>query len=168
MEKTEEPGQKRPPIMVKTPKAVIQARVGMIAEMIIKGLSQREIWTYVSEKESWGVTQRTIRRYRIKAIAEIKIHTQRTIAEKAAIAEQRLEYLFARTVAIQDYKGALAVQREINELHGFKTHKIEIIPPDARLTKEELAERIREMEEEFKKRGIIITAPGTLLDTNTE
>lgn len=168
MGETEESGQQIRPITERTPKAVIQARVGIIAEMIIKGLSAREIWTYVSEKESWGVTERTIRRYKLKAVKEIQQHTQRAIAEKAAIAEARLEYLFARTVAIQDYKGALAVQKEINELHGFKTHKIEIIPPGARLTKEELAERIQEMEDEFKKRGIIITAPGTILDTNTE
>jgi len=74
----------------------------------------------------------------------------------------RLNYLFARTVHLQDYKGALSVQKEINELLGLKTLKIQITTPDEEMTIEEIEAKIEELE----RKGIKRIEPGTYLNTN--
>lgn len=147
----------------KTPKIVIEKRKAEIMQMLIQGASLREIWTYVDTKTDWGVSERTVRRYYKAAENDFVKSANIQVEKELGKAMERLNYLFARTVHLQDYKGALSVQKEINELLGLKTLKIQITAPEQEMTMEEIEERIREIEQN----GIKQLGPGTYLNTNT-
>jgi hypothetical protein len=148
----------------KTPKHLVERRKAEIMQMIIQGASLREVWKYVDEKTDWGVSERTVRRYYKAAEKDFIKSANIDVEKELGKALERLNYLFARTVHLQDYKGALAVQREINELLGLKTLKIQLIAPEHEMSIEEIEARI----EEIERSGIRKLGPGTYLNTNTE
>jgi len=146
----------------KTPKHVIETRKAMIQQMLVQGANLREVWQYVDEKTEWGVSERTVRRYYKAAEKDFIRSANIDVEKEMGKAIDRLNYLFARTVHLQDYKGALSVQKEINELLGLKTLKIQITTPDEEMTIEEIEARIEELE----RKGIKRIEPGTYLNTN--
>lgn len=149
---------------VRTEKNVLTKRRAEIMQMIIQGATLREVWKYVDEKTNWGVSERTVRRYYKAAEKEFVKSANVDVEKEMGKSLERLNYLFARTVHLQDYKGALQVQREINELLGLKTLKIQISAPDQEMTMEEIEARI----EEIEKLGIKKLGPGTYLNTKAD
>jgi len=109
----------------KESKEEIQARVDRIYHLLLLGMRPREIWRSLSENTKNPYTQpfRVFERDLLKARALLEKDAAPQRKEALSRNKARLEWLFMKSASIQDYKGALAAVREMNELLGL--HKPE-------------------------------------------
>ena len=118
-------------------------RIVKVTELLMQGLTVPQIFQYASDKLKWKVTERTIYTYVKFSNAEFTKEAQTKHAEEFGKALRRLNFLFANCLKIQDYKGALAMQREINEMMGFRNkYEVKAVPlqediDTSKLTQEE-------------------------------
>jgi hypothetical protein len=117
--------KKRPSGNASASKRELINRTTKVAELLMQGLTGDQIWHYASEKLKWKISLRSIWRYIKAANEEFTKTAQAKHSEEFGKALRRLNFLFASCLKIQDYKGALAMQREINEMMGFR-NKYEI------------------------------------------
>jgi hypothetical protein len=89
-------------------------------------MRRREVLQYVTEKTDWGIETSAIDKYIAEATKEIKEVTAEEIETARGMAYKRLDTLYYKSLLINDYKTALAVQKEMNELFGLKIIKQEI------------------------------------------
>jgi len=112
----------------KTTKAEKIRRVDVIFGLLSKGFTRSQICQYVTKQEeagaiAWGVSERTIDRYiqaatlRFEEVAEV--HNNQRFGR----ALTRLDDLYARTVAINDYKTALSIVKAEADLIGLTAPK---------------------------------------------
>lgn len=124
-------------------------RIDTIVKLIIKGLDKRAIVRWVRSKTEWGIDDSLVYRYIDEALGEIKAAAVPNLKEEIGKALSRLQDLYAKCILIQDYKTALAVQKELNELLGFKS--ININAPSNKSWADILAEA--------RKQPMILPAP---------
>lgn len=125
-------------------KELIQ-RTAKVAELMMQGLTGGQIWQYASEKLHWKTSERNIYRYMKAANEQFAKEAQAKHSEEFGKALRRLNYLFANCLKIQDYKGALAMQREINEMMGFRNkYEVKEIPTQDDLDTSKLSKEERE------------------------
>jgi hypothetical protein len=95
------------------------ARADQVLDLIVAGLTRREVIKWVDTKSEWKISPRQIDRLIALAHAALdataKPHRERELAK----AVRRLDMLFARSLQVNDYKGALAVERERIALLGL-------------------------------------------------
>lgn len=104
--------------MAKATNAQTTRRVTAIYKLILLGADRESIMQYVT-KEGWDVETRMIDDYAARA-RKLLIELTKTDREnQLALARARLNLLFAKTVALNDYKTALAIQKDINALEGL-------------------------------------------------
>lgn len=103
----------------------MRARVATVYRLLLSGLRRGEIIRYVAEKTDWGVSDRTIEKYIQRATAQIAEVTKEEMDAARGMAYKRLDTLYYKSLLINDYKTALAVQKEMNDLFGLKTVKVE-------------------------------------------
>lgn len=120
-------------------------RVFIISQLILRGLQRKEIIQYVTTKveNPWDIKDRQIDRYISEARKEIQVYSDYEKSYERGKALLRLDNLYSRLYNIQDYKGALQVQKELNDLTGIKEaqkhditskgEKIHIILPGEKL-----------------------------------
>jgi len=130
-------------------RAAVAARVDVVYRLLLLGLDYQRILEHIAKKYSvWGVKPRTVDNY----IARAKV-----LIEKVGEYERPLEFgrslarkhdLFTRALNDKDYRTALAVQKEIDDLLGLKA-PLEINVTDARreLVELMLEEVMREAED---------------------
>jgi hypothetical protein len=104
----------------KTTKKEKIARILKVAELLMQGLTGPQILQYTSEKLKWGISDRTLDNYLVEAYKLFEKDALAHHSEEFGKALRRLNFLFANCLKIQDYKAALAMQREINEMMGFR------------------------------------------------
>lgn len=102
--------------MPKATNAESAERVTKVYDLLILGLSRQEIMQYCS---AWQITTRQIDVYIQKATERLKTHADYQREEQLGIAINRLNKLYRDNLKVQDYKGALAVQKELNLLLGL-------------------------------------------------
>ena len=87
-------------------------RLGMVTECVTAGLNAHEIEKFCNEKQKWALSRREVRR--MVKLARQRINADFSIGSghRLAISARRLDMLFARCLQVQDFKGALAVERE--------------------------------------------------------
>jgi len=117
--------QKKRAAAAQIKKTELLQRTAKVAELLMQGLTGGQIWQYASEKLHWKTSERNIYRYMKIANEQFAQEAQAKHTEEFGKALRRLNYLFANCLKIQDYKGALAMQREINEMMGFR-NKFEV------------------------------------------
>ena len=115
--------QKYTPKCTSAEKAV---RIATIYRLLLSGMRRREVLQYVTEKTDWGLETSAIDKYIAEATKEIKEVTAEEIETARGMAYKRLDTLYYKSLLINDYKTALAVQKEMNELFGLKVIKQEI------------------------------------------
>jgi hypothetical protein len=115
--------QKYTPKCTSAEKAV---RIATIYRLLLSGMRRREVLQYVTEKTNWGLETSAIDKYIAEATREIKEVTAEEIETARGMAYKRLDMLYFKSLLINDYKTALAVQKEMNELFGLKIIKQEI------------------------------------------
>jgi len=95
----------------------VNPRVDVVLELLVAGLSRRQILANVEQKHAeWHASQRTIDRYIAMAYGILEQEAKPIRAREIAKALRRLDMLFARSLAITDFKACLAIQRERNTL----------------------------------------------------
>ena len=130
-------------------RAVVAARVDVVYRLLLLGLDYQRILEHIAKKYSvWGVKPRTVDNYIAKAkklIIEAGYH-DRELEFGRSLA--RKHDLYTRCLNDKDYRGALAVQKEIDDLLGLKA-PIEVNLNDARreLVELMLEEVMREAED---------------------
>lgn len=109
----------------KSTKIEIMRRVSQVHDLLLMGFSRAQIIEYgqkedaKNKKVAWNVQDATIDTYIAKANEVFRQKSAVIRDEQFGLAMSRLVLLFQKTMTIQDYKSALAVQREINLLLGL-------------------------------------------------
>lgn len=128
--------------------AELDRRINQVMKLIVNGVDRAGILQYTSEKTEWNVTDRTIDDYIAKATEIIKTYSAPLREDEMGKAMLRLTNLYARNMQINDFKAALATQKEINALLGmYAPEKKELTGKDGAplfdsLTDDERANRI--------------------------
>ena len=99
------------------------ARTEQVLELVVAGLTRAQIIKWVNEKSDWKISPRQIDRHTAQAhillLAEAKPHRAREFAKSL----RRLDMLFARSLQINDFKAALAVEKEQITLLGLSARR---------------------------------------------
>ena len=105
----------------RTPEAL--ARAGQVAELLIAGLGKRDLQKWVTDKSQWtpAPTERQLSRYVADATQLIQERAEKQADQQLSLAINRLEMLFSRCLLVQDFKGALACQKELDQLLNLST-----------------------------------------------
>jgi len=125
----------------KSTNAVVQRRVNQVYDMLLCGASRAEIIEYSIQKE-WGIVDKTIDLYIKKANLRFKEQSNVIHDEQFGLAINRLNNLYMKCMKIQDYKAALAVQKDLNALLGlYKPSKKELRWDNAQLESMDFAKQ---------------------------
>lgn len=111
---------------VKPSSVEMESRVSTIYRLLLSGMRRQEIIQYVANKTDWNVCDRTLDSYIEKARVEIADVTDEERKTALGMAYKRLDMLYFKSLLINDYKTALAIQKEINDLSGLKIIRKEI------------------------------------------
>jgi hypothetical protein len=88
------------------------ARADQVLDLVVAGLTRREIIKWVDTKSDWKIKTRQVDRLIHRAHEALEKtaapHRERELAK----AIRRLDMLFARSLQINDFKACLAVEKE--------------------------------------------------------
>jgi hypothetical protein len=88
------------------------ARADQVLDLVVAGLTRREIIKWVDTKSEWKIKTRQIDRLIARAHAALEATAQPHRERELAKAIRRLDMLFARSLQINDFKACLAVEKE--------------------------------------------------------
>lgn len=94
-------------------------RVDQIAALLVVGTPRRDILEWARKETDWHAHERTIDRYIRHAFAALAALAAPRRAEMLGRAIARREALFLRCMKVQDYKTALAVDKDLCDLLGL-------------------------------------------------
>lgn len=103
-------------------KAEKARRVHKVYKMLVDGADYQGI-VLAAEQLGWDVSSRTIDTYVAEARSRLEEESAAERELELGRAKARLNNLYGRSLLGKDLRGALAVQREINELLGLKAAK---------------------------------------------
>ena len=103
--------------------AVVERRVLDVFKLLLRGASRDEVLRHLAENEV--ESDRTADWYISKATARFKALAKVDAEKERGRQLSRLEDLYSRLFRIQDYRTALAVLRERNELAGLYPEKVQ-------------------------------------------
>lgn len=106
----------------------VEARVSTVLSLLVAGCTRREIIRYAAEKTTWGVCERQIENYIAAANRAFEELSKTSRAREIGRALARLDDLYAKSLRIQDYKGCLATQKEINDLLALYAPRVDAAP----------------------------------------
>ena len=116
----------------KQSQAIIEQRIAKIMPMI-SFMSVQEIFRYISEKENWGVTKRTVENY----VAQAKLLLKNEFQEykKNAFENTYNNYimLFKKAMQKNDTKLCLQIQDSMAKLFGL-TQKLDLTSAGEKIT----------------------------------
>jgi len=106
----------------RTTKGEVVQRVTEVFDLLLDGLRPCEVIRYVAEK--WGVRSRQAENYLAKAYKQFEEAGRTKQERELGRAFTRLNRLYSIAISARDYKQALSVQKELNELLGLMVQKI--------------------------------------------
>ncbi|HEB28857.1 MAG TPA: hypothetical protein ENI05_14055 [Porticoccus sp.] len=115
--------------MAKSTNEEVKRRVGEVSNLLITGQKRHNIVSYAAEK-GWKVEARQIDEYIRRAKRLLSEEGQESKASRDVlfgISLRRIDLLFVKSMAIQDYARALAAQKEINTLLALYEPQIQKI-----------------------------------------
>lgn len=95
----------------------VNKRVTQVVKMLTMGVSRADILQYAADK--WQIAERTTDDYIRRAnkhFAETSVYNR---DEQIGLAMARLNTLYQKTMQIDDYKAALAAQKELSNMLGL-------------------------------------------------
>jgi hypothetical protein len=96
--------------------AETEARVNKVFELLVNGLTRYQVLQFVATKTDWQLKPRQVDNYIQKASALIAQEAEYLRPKEIGKAIARLNAIFQGAVKVQDYKTAIAAQRELNKL----------------------------------------------------
>ena len=103
--------------------AVVEKRILDVFKLLLRGASRDEILRHLAEND--GTAERTAEWYIGKATQRFKALAKVDAEKERGRQLARLEDLYSRLFRIQDYRTALAVLKERNELAGIYPEKVQ-------------------------------------------
>lgn len=101
----------------KPTQAELSRRVNQVHQLLVAGISRATILQHASEK--WGCSERTADDYMARARVRLEGGLSTDRASNLAIAIERMNSIYEKTMRVQDYQRAIAAQRELNQLMGL-------------------------------------------------
>ena len=87
-----------------------------ILDLVSVGLDRNDIARYITKKTDWKLSKEAIGRYVRRAQEEIENEQNKAASYRLTESLTRLNYLYKTAQTVQDFKTALACQKEINKL----------------------------------------------------
>lgn len=94
-----------------------EKRVNLVYKMLLLGVSRADIIDYATN--NWNIGAAMTDKYIAEANAIFKQQAEYIREDEFGKAVSRLQNLYEKNMKIQDYKAALATQKELNELLGM-------------------------------------------------
>jgi len=94
-------------------------RVDKVIDLLCTGLTAAEVEKFVIEKTDWNIKPQTVGRYIREATKKILARGDFDPKYQMGQAIIRLDEMYKRSMVIQDFKAATAVQKEMNRLLGL-------------------------------------------------
>lgn len=108
----------------KTDTVQMKARIAEVAELIVTGLTTGEIHKYIAEKRpEWNIQRRQRCVLIARARETIADAGNTEFIEELGKAIRRLNVLYRRSFAINDYKACAAIVKQITDLLGLAAPK---------------------------------------------
>jgi hypothetical protein len=108
----------------KTPECEIARRIAKVSELLLAGVSRAQI-VHFSAKE-WATGTGTADRYIAEAVRQFRENFSHDLKAESQKALSRYENIFARCMAVQNFKEAASVQDRICKLLGlYQPEKVE-------------------------------------------
>lgn len=101
----------------KSTKAEVEQRVAMVVELLVGGASRAEIVQFAAGK--WAINERQTSNYIRRATDALAKDADPKLEAEKAKAIRRFTALYRKSMAVQDYKGALAAQDKLSQLLGL-------------------------------------------------
>lgn len=95
-----------------------EQRIDTICEFLIKGLSNGQMFRYVSSKTDWGISARQLDNYISEAKQKIK-NSDNDKGFEIQRAKRRLEKLYTKNEDIEDFKECRAIIDTSAKLFGW-------------------------------------------------
>ena len=95
-------------------------RVAEVAELLLSGAAPCDIKKYAISND-WPVTERTVDNYISEARIDIERSVEGARSYRIAVADRRLNKMYAISMENGDIRAALAAQQEYNKLYGLHT-----------------------------------------------
>ena len=102
----------------KADNATVEERVQRVFTMLLTGAHSFDIVQYAAQE--WKIAERQAREYIARATRKLENHAKPKEQYELGLALTRLTDLYQHSVKMMDYKTALAVQKERNDLLGLK------------------------------------------------
>lgn len=119
----------------KSTQAELEVRIQEMVKLVLSGLDRSAIIRYIAEKTNWDITDRTVDKYLQSARERIAEHGALDRAYEIGKAISRLNNLYARNLQINDFKAALATQKEINALFGlYEPQRLDVTSDNKKLS----------------------------------
>ena len=115
----------------KSTKAELQRRIAYVMELLAKNYKRSQIMEHVLNECDWGVTTNTIGKYINRAKGELVKEIRKSAVQHLAKSVMQLEDLYNRCYQDEDYRGALAVRKHLDEVLGVSADKLESSLEDA-------------------------------------
>jgi len=112
--------------MAKATNAEIEIRVNKVIQLLILNTNRHDILKYFRTKLNIDISIKSIDIYIRNAKRIIKKKAKYNIDEQVGKAIARLDDLYLKAYMIQDYKTCLSIQKEINNLLGLITQKVDL------------------------------------------
>jgi hypothetical protein len=122
-------------------------RVEQVAEILVAGGSFRDIWQYASEKDPstgrpWRVSDRQLRRYVSMADELLSQRMENDRQKRFTLAIAQRQALYARAFEAGDWRAALSILKDRDELWGLY--------PSSITDMQEEVERLQKQVEELR------------------
>lgn len=95
-----------------------ERRIDIVCEMLIKGLTRSQMLQYVSKKTDWNISDRQVDTYIYEAKEKIK-NSDNDKGFEIQRAKRRLEKLYQKNEAIEDFKECRAIIDTSAKLFGW-------------------------------------------------
>jgi len=106
-------------------KAELQRRIAYVMDLLAKNYKRSQIIEHVHNECEWNVTSNTIGVYINRAKGELVKEIRKSAVQHLAKSVMQLEDLYVKCYEEQDYRGALAVRKHMDDVLGVSADKLE-------------------------------------------
>jgi len=110
--------------MARRPQEVVDFQYGRIYSLVANKISRQEIFRFCAQ--TFGIKQRQVENYITRANQELEEQARFNRAREFGRALHQLDTWIVALIKKSDYKGALAVRRELNSILGFHQETINL------------------------------------------
>lgn len=108
---------------MKADKTIVEQRINELVKMLLKGSDREEMFLYCSE--NYGIGERQTDNYIQRAKDKIELSVKKSVEYDYSKAVRRYEDLYKASLNKEDFRTALAVNKELTTLQGLYKLQVE-------------------------------------------